>query len=145
MCATRFFYLPPPPPPFSAGETGSYRYMAPEVFRHEPYNNKVDVYSFSMIAYQLFEHMPPFAGTDPVEAARSAALYDKRPPFYVMASPTHPLAEVRAVIEACWDPDPERRPSFEEVVTRLETVLARLPRPAEGAGGAGGGCACVVQ
>lgn len=25
------------------GETGSYRYMAPEVFRHEPYNSKVDV------------------------------------------------------------------------------------------------------
>eukprot|EP00967_Tisochrysis_lutea_P043540 scaffold52606_cov21-Tisochrysis_lutea.AAC.6 len=23
------------------GETGSYRYMAPEVFRHEPYNLKV--------------------------------------------------------------------------------------------------------
>lgn len=23
------------------GETGSYRYMAPEVFRHEPYNIKV--------------------------------------------------------------------------------------------------------
>lgn len=23
------------------GETGSYRYMAPEVFRHEPYNTKV--------------------------------------------------------------------------------------------------------
>ena len=22
------------------GETGSYRYMAPEVFRHEPYNSK---------------------------------------------------------------------------------------------------------
>ena len=27
------------------GETGSYRYMAPEVFRHEPYSFKVDVYS----------------------------------------------------------------------------------------------------
>jgi serine/threonine protein kinase len=37
------------------GETGSYRYMAPEVFRHEPYNSRVDVYSFSMIVYQLFE------------------------------------------------------------------------------------------
>lgn len=23
------------------GETGSYRYMAPEVFRHEPYSSKV--------------------------------------------------------------------------------------------------------
>ena len=25
------------------GETGSYRYMAPEVFRHEPYNTKVTI------------------------------------------------------------------------------------------------------
>ncbi len=40
---------------------------------------QVDVYSFSMILYQLFEHTPPFAGVDPVEAARQAALYDKRP------------------------------------------------------------------
>lgn len=63
------------------GETGSYRYMAPEVFRHEPYNFKVDVYSFSMIAYQLFEHMPPFAGMDPVAAAKAAALKDSRPAF----------------------------------------------------------------
>jgi serine/threonine protein kinase len=37
------------------GETGSYRYMAPEVFRHEPYNDRVDIYSFSMIIFQLFE------------------------------------------------------------------------------------------
>jgi len=27
------------------GETGTYRYMAPEVFRHEPYNGKADVRS----------------------------------------------------------------------------------------------------
>ena len=39
------------------------------------------MYSFSMILYQLFEHQPPFAGTDPVEAARQAALYEYRPPL----------------------------------------------------------------
>lgn len=44
------------------GETGSYRYMAPEVFRHEPYNQNVDVYSFAMIIFQLFETSVPFAG-----------------------------------------------------------------------------------
>ena len=55
--------------------------MAPEVFRHEPYNFKVDVYSFSMIAFQLLEHCPPFAGMDPVEAAKQAALHDRRPAF----------------------------------------------------------------
>lgn len=37
------------------GETGSYRYMAPEVFRHEYYGTPVDVYAFSMIAYQMFQ------------------------------------------------------------------------------------------
>jgi serine/threonine protein kinase len=46
FAATIFALLVPP---------GSYRYMAPEVFRHEPYNSRVDVYSFSMIVYQLFE------------------------------------------------------------------------------------------
>ncbi len=39
------------------------------------------MYSFSMIAYQLFEYCPPFAGMDPVEAARQAALHNKRPEF----------------------------------------------------------------
>jgi hypothetical protein len=131
------------------GETGSYRYMAPEVFRHEPYNKQVDVYSFSMIAYQLFEHVPPFAGEDPVEAARQAALFDRRPPLRVLGgegggSSKAWAGPVRRVIEQCWDPDPERRPTFEEVVVSLERVLAKVPRP-DGGGGGGGGCACVVQ
>jgi serine/threonine protein kinase len=65
----------------SAGETGSYRYMAPEVFLHEPYNTKVDVYSFAMICYQLFEGAVPFEGTDPVQAARNAAMHRQRPIF----------------------------------------------------------------
>ena len=33
------------------GETGSYRFMAPEVFRHEQYNNKVDVYGEILIYF----------------------------------------------------------------------------------------------
>ena len=53
--------------------------MAPEVYRHEPYNNKVDVYSFSMIAFQLLEGYPPFWTMDPIQAARRAALEGLRP------------------------------------------------------------------
>eukprot|EP00640_Fibrocapsa_japonica_P004341 CAMPEP_0113938960 /NCGR_PEP_ID=MMETSP1339-20121228/5365_1 /TAXON_ID=94617 /ORGANISM="Fibrocapsa japonica" /LENGTH=230 /DNA_ID=CAMNT_0000942313 /DNA_START=42 /DNA_END=731 /DNA_ORIENTATION=- /assembly_acc=CAM_ASM_000762 len=33
------------------GETGTVRYMAPEVAKGEPYNDKADVYSFSMVAW----------------------------------------------------------------------------------------------
>ncbi|XP_042483421.1 integrin-linked protein kinase 1-like isoform X2 [Macadamia integrifolia] len=35
------------------GETGSYRYMAPEVFKHRKYDKKVDVFSFAMILYEF--------------------------------------------------------------------------------------------
>lgn len=36
------------------GETGTYKWMAPEVMKHEFYNNKVDIFSFGMICYALF-------------------------------------------------------------------------------------------
>lgn len=38
------------------GETGSYRYMAPEVFGCQgDYNEKIDQYSFAVILWELFE------------------------------------------------------------------------------------------
>ena len=40
---------------------------------------QVDVYSFAMICYQLFECIPPFWWQDPIEAARGAAMQHKRP------------------------------------------------------------------
>lgn len=49
------------------------------------------MYSFSMILYQLFEHQPPFAGTDPVEAARQAALYEYRPPLQQLKGRLEPF------------------------------------------------------
>lgn len=109
------------------GETGSYRYMAPEVFRHEPYNNKVDVYGFSMICYQLFEGMPPFWTLDPVEAARQASIDNKRPTW----GPTNRFGKVipprlRQMVEDCWNPDYDERPDFDEVVERLEDILKEV-------------------
>jgi serine/threonine protein kinase len=61
------------------GETGSYRYMAPEVFRHEFYGPAVDVYAASMIFYQLFCFQQPFAGLNPVDAAKMASAEALRP------------------------------------------------------------------
>lgn len=40
------------------GETGTYRYMAPEVLRSEKYNCKVDIWSIGMLVYALFVQEP---------------------------------------------------------------------------------------
>ena len=42
------------------GGLGTIRYMAPEVANHEPYNEKVDVYSFALITWQMFSCVKPF-------------------------------------------------------------------------------------
>jgi hypothetical protein len=57
---------------------------------------QVDVYSFSMIAYQLFELQPPFAGMDPVDAARKAALAEERPALVRLNAGT-PTMKVRGL------------------------------------------------
>ncbi|CAI9096546.1 OLC1v1032727C1 [Oldenlandia corymbosa var. corymbosa] len=55
------------------GETGSYRYMAPEVFKHRKYDKKVDVFSFAMILYEMLEGEPPLSHYEPYEAAKYVA------------------------------------------------------------------------
>lgn len=46
-------------------ETGSYRWMAPEVVRHEQYDKSCDVYSFAMLQYEMMTLCVPFASYSP--------------------------------------------------------------------------------
>ena len=42
-----------------SGGVGTWRYMAPEMARHEAYDEKVDIYAFSMILYFIFSGRQP--------------------------------------------------------------------------------------
>lgn len=37
-------------------EVGTFRWMAPEVARHEPYKGSADVYSYGMLCFELITH-----------------------------------------------------------------------------------------
>jgi serine/threonine protein kinase len=103
------------------GETGSYRYMAPEVFRHEAYSEKVDIYSLACVMFFLFMGEPPLASLQPLMAARSAAVAGKR-------ATLRPNIDKRiaALIERCWHGDASQRPSAAEACKVLEGVLADM-------------------
>ena len=47
---------------FMSGCTGSLRYMAPEVALNQPYNEKVDMYSYAIILYEIITGVAPFSG-----------------------------------------------------------------------------------
>ncbi|XP_047316720.1 integrin-linked protein kinase 1-like [Impatiens glandulifera] len=99
------------------GETGSYRYMAPEVFKHRKYDKKVDVFSFAMILYQMLEGEPPLSNYEPYEAAKIVAAGD-RPEF--RAKGYHP--ELQELTKECWSKRMNERPTFLEILKRLEKI-----------------------
>lgn len=43
------------------GEVGSYRYMAPELVKHEPYNAKADIYSWAVISWEILTVRRPYS------------------------------------------------------------------------------------
>ncbi|GKV22379.1 hypothetical protein SLEP1_g32260 [Rubroshorea leprosula] len=104
------------------GETGSYRYMAPEVFKHRRYDKKVDVFSFAMILYEMLEGEPPFSSYEPYEAAKYVA--DGHRPIFRTKSC---LPELRDLTEKCWAADMNQRPSFLEILKKLEKIKETLP------------------
>lgn len=46
------------------GEVGSYRYMAPELVRHQPYNAKADIYSWAVLSWEILAVNRPYSTVD---------------------------------------------------------------------------------
>lgn len=104
--------------PLSCLDT-SCRYVAPEVFRNEEYDTKVDVFSFALILQELIEGNPPFYTKQENEVPKA---YDarQRPPF--KAPTKHYAHGLKELIEECWDEKPSKRPTFRQIITRLESI-----------------------
>ncbi|KAJ7006450.1 hypothetical protein NC653_005718 [Populus alba x Populus x berolinensis] len=50
-------------------ETGTYRWMAPEVINHLPYDQKADVFSFAIVLWELVTAKVPYDSMTPLQAA----------------------------------------------------------------------------
>jgi serine/threonine protein kinase len=107
-------------------ETGTYRWMAPEVIRHEAYSHMADVYSYALVLWQLLTRENPFADVSPISAAGKVALEYARPPF-PLGTPT----AVQEFIATCWQEVPEERLPFERISDILATELLAMLTPEE--------------
>ncbi|KAL0741213.1 hypothetical protein Bca4012_082726 [Brassica carinata] len=102
-------------------ETGTYRWMAPEMIQHRPYNQKVDVYSFGIVMWELITGQLPFKNMTAVQAAFSVVNRGIRPTV-----PNDCLPVLSEIMTRCWDGNPEVRPSFVEVVSMLEAAETEI-------------------
>lgn len=100
-------------------QEASCRYVAPEVFRDKEYDTKVDVFSFALILQEMIEGHPPFTGTHANEVPKVYAA-NERPPF--TASSKHYARGLKDLIEECWNEKPAKRPTFRQIIRRLESI-----------------------
>uniref|UniRef100_A0A7S2KB98 Protein kinase domain-containing protein n=1 Tax=Leptocylindrus danicus TaxID=163516 RepID=A0A7S2KB98_9STRA len=125
------------------GETGSYRFMAPEVFRHERYNESVDVYSYAMIFFNILSGHQPWPMLNGIKAASAAALEGRRP--YIPRDWDNRIVHL---LKQCWDEDPSARPSFSRVLADLNVYSHHVFNTGENdvvTAGVSSKCSCAIM
>lgn len=100
------------------GNTGSLRYMAAEVANRRPYNEKVDVYSYGILLWQMAKDKVPFKGMNRADFMNQVVRKGVRPKI----DKTWPKDFVE-LLESCWHSDFLQRPSFEMVSHSLTRQL----------------------
>ncbi|XVF15716.1 hypothetical protein REPUB_Repub09cG0179700 [Reevesia pubescens] len=108
-------------------EAGTYRWMAPELYSRDPlpigakkhYDHKVDVYSFSIVLWELLTNKAPFKGRDNVTVAYAAA-NNERPSVESLPG------DIVSLLQSCWAEDPKIRPEFKEISGTLTNFLHNI-------------------
>jgi len=103
------------------GNTGSIRYMAPEVAIKRPYNLSADVYSFGIMLWEITSLKIPFDGYNEFMMKETVANFGYR----LDIDESWP-EDLKKLIRKSWEAAPKKRPSFSEIITSLEEIISSL-------------------
>jgi hypothetical protein len=112
--------------------TGSTMFMAPEMYAVQGadqlpercHPKKADVYSFGLICFAVLIGEPtPFPVDELLKSTvfKDRVLKGKRPQL-----PHYCPSQLSNLIQQCWDGNPDERPNFEEICTKLRHIKGLL-------------------
>ncbi|KAL6552974.1 hypothetical protein OROGR_006816 [Orobanche gracilis] len=99
------------------GETGTLGYMAPEVLNGNRYNRKCDVYSFGICLWEIYCCDMPYPNLSFSELTSAVVRQNMRPEI-----PRCCPSSLANIMKQCWDPNSEKRPEMDGVVSMLEAI-----------------------
>lgn len=104
-----------------SGRIGTLRYMSPETAKSEHYNLKADVYSWSMVFYEMMALKKPFADFSRDAHKELVCELGNRP---AMNDEWHFL--IQDLLERSWSQDIKERPSMSVICSRLHDIQMDL-------------------
>ncbi|XP_048579992.1 tyrosine-protein kinase Mer [Nematostella vectensis] len=94
------------------------RWMAIESLEDYTYTTKSDVWSYGVLLWEMESGgLMPYAGMSGVE------ILERLKQGYRLEKPSCCSQELYAIMYECWNPEPKNRPSFLDIVHRLEEIL----------------------
>ncbi|KAH9395261.1 hypothetical protein TYRP_020823, partial [Tyrophagus putrescentiae] len=104
---------------------GTVAWMAPEIIRNEPCSEKVDVWSFGVLLWELLHCEIPYRDVD-----SSAIIWGVGSNSLTLPVPATCPPPFAALLATCWAASPRHRPSFTQVLLDLEAAAPALEDPA---------------
>jgi serine/threonine protein kinase len=100
---------------------GTPRYMSPECGTYQRYNLSADVYSFSMLLWEMISLKQPFKGFTYSQLKTEIFIDGDRPPLEMIWH-----KELRSLIKVGWHQNPAKRPSMDAVYDKLRDVYTAI-------------------
>lgn len=99
--------------------SGTVDHMAPETLKDGKLHRATDVFSFSILLYEMITRKHPFGSMEPA-GILVAIVEGMRPRIPYNCPP-----EIARMMKACWHHNWQSRPSFGIIVARLINIMTR--------------------
>jgi len=100
---------------------GSALWMSPEVLQGLKLTEKIDIYSFGLIFWEIIMRVQPYGEYKTVSELRRAVCKEDVRPTLKGIPPC-----LSDLVELCWEKDPMKRPSFVQVLEILKDAMVDL-------------------
>ncbi|UYV74294.1 MAP3K13 [Cordylochernes scorpioides] len=100
---------------------GTVAWMAPEIIKNEPCSDKVDVWSFGVVLWELLTCEAPYRDMD-----SSAIIWGVGSNTLRLHIPASCPEGFRLLMTQCWSIKPRNRPSFRNILLHLQIASADL-------------------